>query len=72
MDSVSAMTIRHPMYGCLILGALPGPLTVKDGEDVVGIAEDMAAAVKMAKKRWRESASIFDDVPRSWDRPVKQ
>lgn len=67
-----ATDICHPIYGCLIVGSLPGPLTVKDGDDVVGVGEDMAAAIQLAKQRWRESASIFDDVPRTWNRPVRQ
>lgn len=58
------MAIRHQIYGCLITGNLPGPFMVTDGAMEVGLAETMGAAVQVAKQRWREAASVFDEVPR--------
>ncbi len=55
--------IRHYQYGCFIEGDVPGPYTVTHCGEQLGIAQDMAAAVQMAKKACNESASVFDHTP---------
>lgn len=59
----SSKYIKHFQYGCFIEGDVPGPYKVTHGGEELGIAEDMRAAVMMAKKSCNESASVFDHTP---------